>query len=204
VEFQPDPDNPQFQFLKPIEALKIKNINTYDINSTDETERLFAHLQEDYAEFILANESVSISFDREANGRLKRDKKNQLTGTVTLKNGRLFKQIILDSFPPQVIELNLKRVFQQLGKLVSLRFIVHDVQIDTEGKNIFLNAASKYRNTFRTVIPRVYSQGFIKIHKDPGIYFKKLKGKQITVTGVATIQGHQVQIKIYSPLQLIL
>jgi tetratricopeptide (TPR) repeat protein len=202
VEFRPDPDNPQFKGLKSLEQLKIAGINAFPSDSVNPQEKLMACWQQEYVRYFLDRAQVRIEFEREENGRLKRDKKNRLLGTITLKNGNRFKPLPLHPFPPAAADLNRKEVYRYVGKLVSLRFTVHEVIIDAKGREIELNEASHHRNTFSAIIPFNLRDRFTRGNEDAFSFFKGLAGKRITVTGFAGVKGRQVQVKISFPSQL--
>jgi hypothetical protein len=202
IEFCPDPDNPQFKFLKPVERLKITGVNAFNPDSADPRKRVMACWQQEYAAFCLDRAQVQIEFEREENGRLKRDSKNRFLGTVTLKNGNRFKPIPLQPFPPPPTDLDLKEVYRYVGKPVSIRFAVHDVVIDTKEQKILLNAASRYRNIFSAVVPFSCLDRFKPDKGNTFSFFKRLAGKRVTVTGFAGVKGRQVQIKLHFPSQL--
>jgi len=208
IEFQPDPYNMQFQSLNPVETLHILGITRYNPNSSNIKKKLAALFQQEFARYMLTGKQIKISFQRDPKGLLQRDKKNRLQGTVTLKYDKSYRQAVLqsgvmtdiDQFPPAPQDLNLKKVFQHTGKVVSLRFKVQRVEIKKD--SIYLHAASDYRNRFSAVVPASYINNFKKNDSPPVEYFKQLTGKHIIASGFAGIGNHRVEIKIYYPLQL--
>lgn len=91
--FQPDPHNPQFQFLKPGERLRVVGIKPYDLYSIDKKEKLFAYFQQDYVQWMFqhaADTPLRIVFERQTDGRLKQDKYGRYQGSIILKSNKLY------------------------------------------------------------------------------------------------------------------
>lgn len=214
VEFRPDRHNPQFQFMAPVETLKIEGIEPLRPgpgHSPDDLPVLFARFQQDFAYFVLSGQMVRIRFVRDKNGRLQQDSFRRYLGSLTLKNNTHFLEAahysgVLDGsmagFPPPVIDLELQEIQQQVGRIVSVRFRVQRVTHDSGF--IYLDAASSYRNTFRVVIPMadVPVVSGKKELQESLEYFLGFEGKKIIVSGLALVSGGVIQIKVYSAKQV--
>lgn len=210
VEFQPDPHNPQYQYLKPVEMLRITGLEAIDPGSGDPRRKLPGLFQLDFARSILsgANAAVRIAFERTPGGRLKQDGRGRFYGSITLKNNRPYLTLLeqsgitggIDRLPPEPMELDLKEIYRHAGKVVSLRFRVH--RVEEVDRRIYLQAASQYRNTFSVVISGHYRRNFVPPGTDGVEYFKAFEGKTITVNGLALIRNRRVEIKLYFPIQI--
>lgn len=211
-EFVPDRLNPQFRFMNEKETLKItgiKPLTPLDLDPGSEREHIFARFRQEFAAFVLADQPVRIRFEKAGGLRYKQTGKGYYVGSVTLKNDRDYAAVVKESgiapepgslFPPEPVDLELKEIYHQVGRVVSIRFRVHSVTADEEF--IYLNAASTYRNTFRAEIPRAFIDSLAGKGKGGTVYFTRLQGRTVIVSGLALIENHRVGIKLYSPVQL--
>ncbi|MCP5106374.1 MAG: hypothetical protein GY950_23515 [bacterium] len=199
VEFQPDADNPRFQFLRPEETLRLVGVKPYDIHSANEKKKLSAYFQWDYARLVLEGASVKIEFERRPGGGLKRDKDGRYRGSVILSDNRMYRYPADASDVPNVPEeIELKDILKHRRKIVRLRYQVARVEIG-EG-NVYLHSGSAYRNSFTAVIPLEFIKRF-----SPGsgtAYFKSLTNRWVKVTGVVGLHDRQVRMHLYLPSQL--
>lgn len=209
VEFQPDPHNPQYQFLKPVEKLRVKGFKPIDPRSVDTRLKLVELFQLDYARSILSgsNANVRIRFERDPGGGLKQDNNGRYYGEITLKNNRPYLTLIEQSgisdgpdlFPQEAFDLDLEDIYRHAGKVIAIRFRVH--RVEKVGQQIRLLAASHYRNTFSVVIPGRYCHNFTAPGTDGWEYFSLFEGKNLTVRGLALIHSRRVEMNVYFPLQ---
>lgn len=210
VAFRPDPNNPQYQFLDPVETLRITGLEAMDAGSGGPWRKLAKLFQLDFARSILsgANASVRIAFERTPGGRLKQDSRGRFYGSVTLKNNRSYRTLMEQSgitggihrLPPEPMTLDLNEIYRHAGKVVSLRFRVHRVE-EMAGR-IYLRAASQYRNTFSAVIPARYRGNFVPPGTDGPGHFKSFEGKTITIKGLALIRNRRVEMNLYYSIQV--
>ncbi|MCP5054932.1 MAG: hypothetical protein GY940_47640 [bacterium] len=207
IEVQPDLDNPQFQSLRSKETLHIKSVNSsYSMDSGNPSEKMFARFHLDYARFALAGEKISIAFEREPDGGLKRDHVQRLWGTITLKNDTPYQLPQIPGFPPPAIDLDPAKVHTHIGTVVSLRYTLH--QVESTGTAIYLHSASPYRNRFSAVIPLTSARALSRPGttgsdpRDIADYFHQWQGKQVTVSGLVLIRQRRIIMPIYFPPQL--
>jgi tetratricopeptide (TPR) repeat protein len=232
VQFRPDPDNPQFQFLKPLETLRLVGLRPYDIHSGNEKEKLFAYFQRDFTRLMLRGASLKIEFQRHQDGRLKQDARGRFQGSIIMKDNRPFQVHAVES---GLFDWNPRYPFpvdykEQMEK--ARRSAVE------EGRGIYgyppgeieLKEITRFVRRVVSLRFRVYrveeDLRNIRLHSDIDYrntfsvviplenaanisptgkkdYFKSLKGKTIKVTGFAGVNDNRVVvIKVYLPSQL--
>jgi tetratricopeptide (TPR) repeat protein len=200
VEIRPDPHNPQFQSLRSKERLKVHGAQAFDMTSDDLNRRLWAHFQLDFARGLLEDQDVRVIFQREPDGQLKRDSGGGLTGAVILKNNRPYRLLEIADFPPPVSNLDPENVHNLIGKVVTLGFRVHTVEINDTG--IYFHSAAPHRNRFSAFIPLNYAPLFLAPGQTAAGFFGQLRGNTIVVSGLAWHQNRVTLVRLYFPIQL--
>ena len=95
-EFEPEAKDPQYSSLKGLEGIRMVGINCYEMTEGNERDRLFAHLQKDFAFFTLRNRNVHIELERLSDGSFKRDKFNRLLGYLFLESNKMYQMLALE------------------------------------------------------------------------------------------------------------
>jgi len=232
LKFIPDKNSQFFSFLAKVEGLRLVGVNACEMRSDDRLERLFAHMQRDFAYYYLKNQWVTIEFQAMSGNRLRRDKYGRLLGFLFLKNGKMYQLLGLETgilkgefrFP---FKAEYKNQFVEAEK---------DAKLNDRGLNQFPPAFQigiKYidRNigkvvTVRFLVNRItFGDRHVfldaKLRKrnnlsivipfdyldnfskqDKKKYFNRLKNKIIWVTGFVGTYFNQAQIRIYFPSQL--
>lgn len=203
LEFEPDRLNPQFRALRPRETIVIETGQTGVDGVEEKHRRLFRIFQTEYALAVLEDREIRVRLKRLPDGRFDRDDQKRLTGEVILSNNRPYKLFEIEQFPPPVMEFEPENIHNFLGKVISLRFRVHRVEV-TEAA-VYLHTGSQYRNRFSVGVGKSHVGRFL----EPGItvrdFFKTLQGRTVTVAGFLKLRSRQdrrMEIGLYDPIQL--
>lgn len=210
IEFQPDLMNPQFQTLSPREVILIETGQLADDSLDDpideHTRRLFNTFRTEYAQAVLEGLDIQVRLNRLKDGQFIRDEKNRLSGDVILSNNKPYHPLKIETFPPPVMDFEPENLHNFLGKLISIRFRVHHVEIDAQ--EIRLQSAAAHRNLFRVVVRKSDVELFFK----PGSamntmndYFMTFKGRTITVSGflkLSSSRDKKMEIRLFDTIQL--
>lgn len=230
-EFSPDSENPQFKYLKPRETLRVVGIRPYEKSAREEKERLLAHLQKDYADFILRNASVKIEFERFSDGRIKRDLNNRFHGSIVLNNNKLYQLHVIENgivsgnynFPYRE---EYKKIFKEAeiqareGEKGLYSFPPDEIELSEVQENTGKIVSLRFRvnrveigsqnilllssSRRRNIFNAVIPREYINNFSptEDVNYFRTLRRKRIKVTGFVGVYNRQIQMKIYFPLQL--
>lgn len=225
VEFQPDPLNPQYRFLKPVETLRLVGIRPYGIHSADEREKLFAYFQGEYARMMMEGVTVTLEFERYPDGRLKRDNRGRFQGFVIFRDNR--------SYQAHAVGAGMMELSRGYPLDDAWKKTLNEAETSAREKRLgiygFPPEVVELKDIYKYV-RRVVSVRFrvVKVEEDGGnIYlhsgsanrelfcvviplervwdvdrFRSLSDRRVIVTGFAGLQDRQVRITLYMPIQL--
>jgi len=190
---RPDRNNPQFT-LAETEVVTLQNAVPPEKVNDGAWATLKPLLLQDHLTGYLRGKTVRLELVRKPDGSLERDGLNRLSASVFNEN-HLYQPPDLGTFPPEVEDLKLKRTHFQAGKIIALRFRVHQLKQEPEG--LYIDAGTSGRTPFSAIIStdRLARFDLQRLNQLPGRF--------ITVAGFADMAADRVTMKIYLPVQLI-
>ena len=230
-EFEPDRNNPQYGFLKSIEGIRLVGINSHEMTDENEKNRLFAHIQKDFAFFAIGTRNVSIEFERASNGSLKRDKYNRLLGFMFLEDKKMYQLLALENgmvrgFYKFPFKKEYKYRFHEAEKRAKeskrglYRFPPEEIRLSKIDSYVGKIVALRFRvykvffgtrdvfldsgTDYRNVFSAIIPLRYAGnfSKKNYKNYFRKLQGKWIKVTGFLGFYKNKSQMRLYFPSQL--